>query len=277
MTLPPYHALLLLLSLPATLATYFRGRTGAEYGVSTWRKWVLLLRMVRNNIRIVSASNFVEHLSMATAILRVPRALSGSIVECGSYKGASTANLSLVAALCGRRLEVFDSFEGLPEPAQTDREHRLLAPGELHTYEKGWWAGSLEEVRTAVGTYGSLESCDFHQGFFECTLPAFDSPCVFVFADVDLRESVATCLQWLWPLMRDGCSFYTHEATHMEIASLFFDQRWWKECLDHEPPGLVGAGSGLGLIPRAGGFSSPLGYAIKAPESLTLRLVPQEA
>ena len=106
----------------------------------------------------------------------------------------------------------------------------------------------------------------FHAGYFEATLPGFEKPCVFVFADVDLRESLESCVEQLWPLLADGSSFYTHEATHMEIASLFFEREWWQSP-DGEPPGLVGAGTGLGLIPRAGGFGSPLGYAVKSPET----------
>jgi O-methyltransferase len=42
------------------------------------------------------------------------------VVECGTYAGGSTANLSLVCALVGRELEVFDSFEGLPDPEARD-------------------------------------------------------------------------------------------------------------------------------------------------------------
>ncbi len=274
MKLSPYKALLLLLSLPSTLAEYFRRSTGEQYGIGFGKKCALALKMVRNNIRIESGSNFVEHLTMATAILKVPREIEGAMVECGSWKGASTANLSLVAALCGRRLEVFDSFEGLPEPSEVDKAHKLVHRGELHTYEKGGWAGTLDEVRGSVTRYGAIEVCNFHRGYFESTLPGFEQPCVFVFADVDLRGSLEDCVRHLWPQLTDGASFFTHEATHMEIAGLFFERDWWRE-LGFQPPGLVGAGTGLGLIPRAGGFGSPLGYAIKSPETVQLEHVPQ--
>lgn len=271
----PYKAFLLLVTLPVTLSPYLRGSTGEAYGVGLLAKLVLAAKMVRNNIRIPSASNFVEHLVMATTILNIPRAAQGCLVECGSYKGGSTANLSLVAELCGRQLEVFDSFDGLPPPADDDRAHTLLHRGERHTYEEGAWAGTLEEVKGAISRYGAIQACSFSAGYFEATLPDFNRSTVFVFADVDLRDSVDTCVRYLWPLLSDGAYFYTHEASHMEIASLFFDREWWRARLDCEPPGLVGAGTGLGLIPGSGGFGSALGYSIKAPEAAELEDVPQ--
>lgn len=54
----------------------------------------------------------------------------------------------------------------------------------------------------------------------------------------------------------------------MEIAGLFFDVDWWRDNLDEEPSGLVGAGSGIGLHPTSNGFTSLLGYTVKNPESL---------
>ena len=59
----------------------------------------------------------------------------------------------------------------------------------------------------------------------------------------------------------------------MEIATLFFDHEWWADRLDERPPGLVGAGSGLGLHPGDNGFSSLLAYTIKAPASETFETV----
>jgi hypothetical protein len=123
--------------------------------------------------------------------------------------------------------------------------------------------------------YGVIQSCGFHVGYFDATLPDFDRTTAFVFADVDLRDSVDTCVSHLWPLLSDGGYFYTHEAAHMEIASLFFDREWWRATFNCEAPGPIGAGTGLGLIPAPGGFRSALGYSIKAPDAVQLEEVPQ--
>jgi len=49
--------------------------------------------------------------------------VNGPIVELGCYKGGSTAKLSLISKLTSRKLHIFDSFEGLPDPIGIDRKH----------------------------------------------------------------------------------------------------------------------------------------------------------
>jgi len=228
--------------------------------------------MMRNERNITGASTFVEHLMMATHILKIPKSWDGCVVECGCYKGRSTASLSLVCALCNRHLEVFDSFQGLPEPSEIDKAHRRLSFPELATYSRGAFRGSVEEVQENVRRFGSLRVCTFHPGYFDDSLPEFKRRCAFVFVDADLRVSVEAVVRNLWPQLHDGCSFFTHEAEQVEIASLFFDGCWWRKHIGCDAPGLVGAGNGLGLIPTRGGFSSPIGYTIKNPDRSTMSI-----
>ena len=254
----------LLLCAPVFLGRFFARETGSEYGVAFFRKARLLARMYRNRFRIVTASGLLDQLVMVTEILRIPRGLDGAVVECGSYQGGSTTNFSLVCALVGRTLHVFDSFAGLPEPPEADKLHILPSVQELRAFEKGDFCGTLETVKTNVKRHGNLDVCRFHVGYFEDTMPDFAEPCVFAFCDVDLRSSLETCVEYLWPRLVDRCYLFTHEANHMEIAGLFFDQSWWKTRLQSVPPGLVGGGSGLGLyVSDHGFFRSSLGFAMK--------------
>jgi hypothetical protein len=201
---------------------------------------------------------------MVTEILRIPRAVTGAVVECGSWQGGGTANLSLVCKLVGRKLHVFDSFAGLPEPSASDKVHVLPSVKELRGYRKGDWCGTLETVKSSLGRFGNLDVCNFHVGYFDQTLPGFAEPCVFAFCDVDLRRSLENCVEYLWPLLADRGRRFTHEANHTEIASLFFDTAWWKEHVQSTPPGLVGGGSGLGLyVSEQGFFQSKIGFAMK--------------
>src|SRR5580704_2757862 len=87
---------LLVLCAPVFLGPFFAKETGSEYGVGSFRKIQLLVRMYRNRFRIVTASGLLDQIVMVTQILRIPRALGGVIVECGSYQGGSTTNFSLV-------------------------------------------------------------------------------------------------------------------------------------------------------------------------------------
>ncbi|MBI3313844.1 MAG: class I SAM-dependent methyltransferase [Candidatus Omnitrophica bacterium] len=272
-----YRILLQGLCIPVFLSEFFEKETGSAYGLSFTAKCTLVVQMIRSNMRIVSGSTFLEHIAMATTLLKLPKSLDGVVVECGTYKGVSAANISLVCRIVGRRLIIFDSFQGLPEPSEQDKEHTLLGAKEIHSYAKGQWSGSLDEVKHNIAQYGVLEVCDFHQGYFDQTLPDFHQKCVQVWVDVDYRSSLETCLRYLWPLLQDGCTFYTHEAGHMEIAALFFSESWWQANLKTTPPGLVGAGTGIGFKILSGSyFNSSLGFTIKNPTLKNFRTVPQE-
>jgi O-methyltransferase len=256
-------ALVTMLLLPIVARRYFQRETGRPYAVTFPRKLILLATMIRNNFRVPSASNFITHVLMAGEILNVPPDVPGVIVECGCYKGGSTVNLSLIADVCGRQLHVFDSFEGLPKPDAIDAGHVVISERLVRTYEQGAYTGTMEEVMDDVRRFGKLASSTFHKGLFANTLPEFDEQVVFAYLDVDLASSEKVCLRHLWPLLVPGAVMFTDEAHHLEIAELFFDRQWWKSELHTRPPGLVGAGSGLGLFLDEGGFRSSIGYTVK--------------
>lgn len=268
-----YRLALIVLTAPVIFAEYLDPQTGDEYDVGLLDKSRLIVQMMRNNARITTGSTFLEHLVIATRILKLPADTEGAIVECGCYKGGSTANLSLVAGLCDRSLHVFDSFEGMPTPSEDDRTHVLVESRERHTYAENSWRASVEEVRTNVSKYGDPTTCTLHAGYFEDSLPDFDEQCALIFLDVGLRESAETCIENLWPLLVDDGYLFTHDVKHMEISTLFFDTEWWRDHLRAEPPGLVGAGNGLGLHPGPNGFTSLLGYIVKNPEGVAFEQV----
>ena len=54
-----------------------------------------------------------EGLIMAEALLSLEA--PGEVIECGCFNGGSSAKLSIIAKTVGKKLMVFDSFEGLPE------------------------------------------------------------------------------------------------------------------------------------------------------------------
>lgn len=241
---------------------FYSSRNGPKIGFL--KKSRLILQVARNRIRILSGTGFLEQLTMISAILRILPAVPGIVVECGTYQGGSAANLSLACELIGRKLYVCDSFQGLPEPSESDRKHLVLSTEEVHSCTKGAFSGSLDLVRRNIERFGAVRSCQFVPGYFEDSLPKLAEPIVFAFCDVDLTESLKTCLRYLWPLLQDGCFFFTHEAHHLQIASLFYDKAWWQAEIGCNAPGLVGAGSGLGLSPQKHGyFGGCLGYAVK--------------
>lgn len=209
------------------------------YKITLWRKIALGFTMFLNNIRIPSGSSFAGHLAMALKILETPPDVKGDILECGTWKGASAANLSLVCKLVGRRLLVFDSFEGLPEGDPRDREARW--------YKKGDYKGAFDEVTTNVQKYGALDVCEFHKGWFHNTLPLLDTPILLAWLDVDLEASLDICVKHIWPHLTDGGYIFTDECGGTDYVALFYSEKWWQRHFGRTPPGLIGAGTGLCL------------------------------
>lgn len=197
---------------------------------------------------------------MAAYLLSLPAATVGDVVELGCFKGGSSVNLSLVCALVGRKLFICDSFEGLPEPKPEDRQHYAVFTHHYDTYEKGRFAATIDEVKNNLRRFGHLDLCEFIVGFFDESLRDFKQPCVMAFFDADLVASLKPSIVHIWPQLQPGCRFYVHEARNLPLVKLFFDREWWQEKLSTDAPGLVGAGTGLPLLPVLG---SELGFAVK--------------
>lgn len=252
----------LLRSLPSIRSFLTSREVGADYGIGFTAKLGLLARFYLNTRRIETLSDFREHMELAAAVLRVPRSAEGSVVECGCYVGGSTANLSLVCAMTGRKLIICDSFEGLPEPAQYDRWHHAIHAEHTDVYYKGRFAASRETVQRNISRFGDIGACEFHAGYYGETMPGLREPVVMAFLDVDLIDSLKPCLTGLWPNLQAGCRIYTHEARNLALISVYFDQAWWRQNLNEDAPGFVGSGVGLPLGIHSN-WGSELGYASK--------------
>ena len=175
---------------------------------------------------------------MAAKLLELPPTVEGAVVECGSWLGGTTTNLSVICDIVGRELIVYDSFEGLPAPEAADNMKPAV---------KGSFKGSLETVQGNVRKYGVIERCQFRKGWFKDTLPSHSEPIAFCFIDVDLKSSMHDCIVNLWPhLALQGYLFFD-EYVHLHNCALFFSERFWRDYLDTKPPGLMGTGTGVGV------------------------------
>ena len=245
--------------LPAyVLRQFYRNDVGCAFGVDRKAKAELVKRFQMAYRGIPTATSWLYHVVLATDILKVPQQIQGSVIECGCWKGGSTASLSLVCSLVGRKLIVCDSFEGLPED-ERDVVHQYPHVGVFGYYQKGMYAGRLEEVKGNIGRYGDLSVCQFVPGFFSESLKTLTEPIVFGFLDVDLARSMRDCVKHIWPVLVDGGLIYTDDSCDMEVVRIWFDDDWWQRELGCRAPGYVGSGCGLPLSPN---FSS-LGYARK--------------
>jgi O-methyltransferase len=223
----------------AVLFLLYNRRIDPAYAMSWPRKIALARKMYRNARRVPTLTSYKAHLAMAVKLLEIPPKVEGVVVECGCYLGGSTANLSLICDIVGRELVVYDSFEGLP-PAQ---------PGDKYANEmtEGFLKADLEAVMDNVRRLGVIERCTFRKGWFSDTLPAHDRPIVLCFLDVDYQASLHDCIINLWPHLTQRGYVFIDEYVYTDYCALFYSEKYWRKYFQRKPPGLVGAGSGIGL------------------------------
>ena len=119
----------------------------------------------------------------------------GAVLECGAFKGSSTACLSLVCAELGFDLDCADSFEGLP----SEEGH----------YVKGDFFGTLEEVRRNVSRFGNIERVNFIEGWYSETLNTYDKPLALLWIDVDLQISTIDVLENIYNKLAPGALIFS--------------------------------------------------------------------
>jgi len=209
-----------------------------DYKFGVFKKYSLGLRMALNKLRVKTGTSYKSHLAMALKILETPPDVAGDIVECGTWRGGSAANLSLVAKMTGRKLLIFDSFEGLPEGDDTDRQN---------VYSTGDYCGPLDIVKENIRKYGALDVCEFTKGWFNETLPHFDRPVLLAFFDVDLELSLETCVRYIWPNLVDKGYIFIDEYVDLDYCAIFWSEHYWKKYFNRTPPGMIGSGTGLPL------------------------------
>jgi O-methyltransferase len=118
--------------------------------------------------------------------------LDGSFAEIGVYRGGTAKLLAHVADEHGRKLHLFDTFEGMPS---VDADHDRHAKGDFART-------SLASVQAFVSRHASPV---FHPGFFpETAAPVKDETFSLVHVDVDIAPSVEACCEFFYPRMVPG-------------------------------------------------------------------------
>jgi O-methyltransferase len=214
-------------------------RFGDLGGLGFRARSALVRRLIGVNRQVLCAHTHAEMAEIVSAILDFPADRPGCIVEAGCFKGGSTVKLSIAAKAAGRRLVVFDSFEGLPEH---DEKHGRTLFGEETEFLGGRYAGSLDEVTGNVRRFGEIDVCEFNKGWFEDTMPHFRSAVAVAFLDVDLASSTRTCLENLYPLLVPGGRIFSHDGHLPLCMEVFRDRSLWEE-IGATAPVIRGLGS----------------------------------
>jgi hypothetical protein len=138
----------------------------------------------------LQALNIVERLDSA---LQQP----GDVIECGIFQGVTSILMAKLMDIrqSDKKLFLFDSFQGLPEPdRQVDASLR---------FQKGAWSAGRKEVEALLAKYNVLQRCVIYEGWFSETLQKLNDDQQFCFAyiDADLYSSTVDCLKHIWKRM----------------------------------------------------------------------------
>ena len=217
--------------------------------VSFFEKLMLIIKFYYISNAVDCPHSNIEMLLFARTVFHISEKLGGVIVEAGSYKGGSTAKLSLIAKISGRKLVVFDSFQGLPENREVQTytaDIRAFHHYKKTTYvfPKGKYKGLLSEVRRNIHRYGSPELCFLKKGWFKNTMPKFHEKIAAVFLDVDLASSTRTCLKYLYPLLQPGGFLMSHDGHLTLVTEVFQNKDFWEKTVGFPKPPMFGLNKG---------------------------------
>lgn len=210
----------------------------AGTGLSLLKRAALLWHFFWIGTKLESPHTHSDILKFVTAMLKT-RKLPGGYVECGCFKGSSTAKFSLVAGLIGKKLTVFDSFEGIPDNSEN---HDVNIYGEKTGFRKGDFAGGLDEVTSNVAKFGNFSACIFKKGWFEDTLPTFSEPVSAAYIDVDLASSTETCITYLYPLLEPHGILMSQDGHLPLVLDVLKNEEFWRSRFSISPPLFHGLG-----------------------------------
>jgi O-methyltransferase len=192
---------------------------------------------VRTSVAVECAHKESEMLAVIAEALASKA--DGCMIEAGAFMGGSTAKLSRAAALTGRKLYVFDSFQGIPPH---EEEHSVTIMGTPTGFTAGDYAASVDDVREAVSRYGDVSVCEFVVGWFDDTMPSFKEPIAVGYIDVDLAASTRTCFRYLYPLLVDGGVLYSQDGHLPLVVAVLADESFWRDTVGVERPPIPGLG-----------------------------------
>lgn len=238
-------------------AKFIQNGAGSHVDSAARREIVARFETIDRSVPI--ASTPIDGLAMAELLINCEGA--GDVVECGCFSGGSTAKLSIIVQKLGKRLHVFDSFEGLPEvDADNLRDHHARRSREwTKDWSAGRYAARLDYVKDNVTRFGEVDVCTFVKGWFSDTLKPENLPerIAFAFVDVDIPSSARDCLRGLWPRLSEQGVFVSHDAAYIKVLQQFHDPELWRNEFRAFPPIFFGAGFGIY------DGSPHLGYMIK--------------
>jgi hypothetical protein len=180
-----------------------------------WGYWPLLLleslsltERLRLMARFLRVDWFITHTHSPSEITNVCRTLARRraredevVLEAGCWQGGSSVKFSIICAMLGYKLQIYDSFEGV-EKASGNAGGNYDFSGE--------YAASEVTLRRNLAQFGEPEVCRIHKGWFVNTLAnaPVSYPIRMAYIDCDLAKGTKEALAGIVPsLVADGQIF----------------------------------------------------------------------
>lgn len=140
----------------------------------------------------------VETLELILGCLLKTKDIDGDVLEMGCANGETSIYLERVIQLemPHKKLHLYDSFQGLPEPSQYDGSH----------FKKGQMRCSKEDV---IRRFDRIP--EIHEGWFD--RQEYPDDISFAFLDGDFYESILVSLQKVYPRLSPGGIITIHDYT----------------------------------------------------------------
>jgi len=177
--------------------------------------------------RIASLCNAVNYL--------VKNNIEGDFVECGVWRGGSTMaaiDTLIKAGDTSREIYLYDTFEGMSEPTEHDKEltgagaDEMLNNSDREDATSVWCYSALEEVQQNVGglKYPTAK-VHYVKGKVEDSIPqTLPGKIALLRLDTDWYESTAHELKHLYPLLVPGGVIIIDDYGHWEGARKAVDE-----------------------------------------------------
>ena len=168
------------------------------------------------------------------------RQIPGDIVECGVWRGGSMMAAALTLNMLGsteRNLYLFDTFEGMPKPTDSDVRFNGQSAGpkfdEKRTDDESsdWCRATMEDVRSGMeSTEYPLSQTHFIKGMVEKTIPhAAPQVISLLRLDTDFYESTRHELEHLYPRIAHGGVLILDDYGHWRGAKQAVDEYFESE------------------------------------------------
>jgi O-methyltransferase len=151
--------------------------------------------------------------------------IEGDIVECGVWKGGSSMMAALSLNLKDRKLFLYDTFEGMNEPSENDKN--MIGEDAANTWDnRDKCEASIFEVKkNMAATNYPEDKIRYIKGMVEDTIPAHLPEKISILRlDTDWYESTLHELKHLYPLLSSGGVLIIDDYGHWQGAKKAVDE-----------------------------------------------------